>query len=312
MKKHISLILILLLLCAIQIPALAAPGSPEFENWYVLCGMSGWDFEDTTYNKTTNQLTVVSDHLEPGTKLQIHSFDTTTNKYLLVADDKNFKPKGDGYVYVTEEELKSNFIAVDQVVPAEQGQELATDVTCVITSDNGVMLRQGPAKTFPRFLVVPTNAQVVFRYTYSYGGYHWGFITYKGQDGWICTDFTRTLSGSPVPVAEPTTPQAEVSSGETETDATEVTSSEPLTPPNIDSPEVTTAPDNDTETSESPVSIPDNNQDQYFAVSTRRERTEQNNSLFSEGNYIILVCCLCAVVLALSCVVVMLIVKRKK
>ena len=281
--------MVLVILCAFHSTALADLGMPDFQDWYVVCGLDGWDFDDEAYDNRADTYVTVRDHLEPGTRLMVYSYYEPTKTYHLVADDKNYTPKGKGFVYVTEEELEKNFFEYKETVPAEKGQKLDEDVICVVTSDDGVVLRQGPARTFPSYCTVPYEAEIVYRYTYSYGGYNWGYTTYKGQTGWMCIDYTKKVEKDVAPVTE-TTPASTEPTPEPASQET-VPSDEPSNP-------------------STDVIVPDTVQTEN--VTTQVEQNDSGSGLMSETSYIILICALCAVVLALSATIILMIIKRKK
>jgi hypothetical protein len=290
MKKYLSFILALIIFCALQAPALADLGMSEFDNWNVVCGLSGWDFDEEMYDyENDGSVYTVHDHLEPGTKLSVHSFNESDNTYLLVADDKNYKPKGNGFVFVTEKELETDFIDLNKTVPREEGQKLGSEVKCVVSPEGGIVLRQGPAKTFPSYRNVPKGTQITYQYTYSYGGYNWGYTTYKGQTGWLCIDLTEEYVETPEPEPEPV--------------------KEPETEPDAPSEPVPVTPDAD---AEQPSAANETEAVLLDAAVPQEEQTENESGRMSNTSFTILICCICAAAIALAAMIILLIIKRRK
>ena len=269
MKKIVIFVITLLLMFSVSIPAFADLGASDFDNWYVICGPEGFNFVDTPDIGST--ATDLNDYLEPGTRLWVHSFNNTTNKYLLIVRDENHRTKGKGFLDVTESELDRYFISENETVNKEIGSELNEEVQCVVTSDVGIHLRQGPATAFKSYRVIPYKANISYKYTYRYGGYNWGYTTYKGQSGWTCIDYTEAY----VPTTQATTNST--------TKPTEKATTEAATQADTTQPDTTAE---DMQTTETPA-------------------------FFSNTGTVIVISCLLAVILALTAVLILLIIKRK-
>ncbi len=282
MKKCTALALILMLLFALQFAAFADLDEGDFEDWYVRCGTAGYAFVDQPYYGI-DENTDLHDFLEPGTKLRVHSYDSTEKTYLLVVDDDHHETKGSGFVYVTEAQLNKYFVGEKKAVRAENGTKLSRPVDCTVTPDVGVILRQGPATTYPSFRTVPKGTKLTYQYTLAYGGRNWAYTTYKGTNGWVCIDYT-----APVTTTAPTTTEATTTTAPTTTETTVNSTTFMITTTTTAAPKTSTAP-----------AEPD-------------EPADAADGFFSNTKTVVVVCCLCAVALALSATVILLIVKRKK
>ncbi len=226
MKKLVSVLLVCLLLFCMTVPAFADLGEPEFNNWFVVCGISGYNYNGIEYDYETGSQTPYTEFFEPGTKFQVHSFYDEDGTYTLVMDDTNHKVLFSGLIGVKEADLNRYFVNEGVTIPKESGKKLDKAVTAKITPRSGVVLRQGPATTFPRYTTIKQNTQVTYEYTYEYGGYHWGFVTYKGQTGWACTDYmeaTAEVSTTAATTAPTTAPTTEPSAAATTAPNTEAT-----------------------------------------------------------------------------------------
>lgn len=226
MKKIIAFGITLFLLFSMSIPVFADLGPADFDEWYVLCGTEGYYFEDVPdeYAPDYEQAGVdMHDYIEPGIRLWVYSFDNTANEYMLIIRDSNHKTIGRGFVDVPEADFEKYFIDEHDTIPEETGEKLPEEVECVVTADSGLVLRQGPARTFPSYQVIPSQANISYQYTFDYGGYHWGYTTYKGQSGWICIDYTEKIVPTTVPTTVPATtattaPATETDDAQTEPD----------------------------------------------------------------------------------------------
>lgn len=211
MKKLVSVLLVCMLLFCMAVPAFADLGEPEFKDWFVVCGISGYNHNGIEYDYETGSQTPYTEFFEPGTRFQVFSFYDEDGTYTLLMDDTNHKVKVSAMISVKESDLNMFFVNEGVTIPKESGKKLDKTVTAKITPRSGVVLRQGPATTFPRYTTIKQNTQVTYEYTYEYGGYHWGFVTYKGQTGWACTDYMEataeasTAAPTTAPVTEPAT-----------------------------------------------------------------------------------------------------------
>ena len=270
MKRIVAFVITLLLLTSVSLPAYADLDNGDFDNWYVLCGPAGYSFVDVPdlYQEDED----LHDYIEPGIRIWVHSFDSKTKEYLLVISDENHKNKGKGFAHVPEDDFEKYFIDEKKTVNKEVGEKLKEEVQCVVTSDIGIVLRQGPAKTFPAYRNIPHNANISYQYTFEYGGYHWGYTTYKGQTGWTCIDYTEkvvpTTESTTKPTTEPTTKMT------TESATEENTATADATAENVEA--------------------------------------SESSAFFSNTGTVIIISCLGAVILALTAVIILLLVKRKK
>ena len=259
---------------------------PAFDNWYVICGISGFDFDNYIYDYDNETSTEFRDHIEPGTKLQVYDF--YSGKYMLIINDENHKSKGRDIVYVTENEFEELFTEPLKTIDMEIGEKLENEVRCVVTSDIGLVLRQGPARTFQKYLVIPTDAEISYQYVYVYGGLNWGYTTYNGKSGWMCIDYTEIIADEP----ETNMEQDEIDKAAENitTEAEEENTDEEIT-------------------DEAAVIISEEPEEQIIITN---ENVESSPEFFASTTAVIVICCLGALVLALTAVVILLIIKRKK
>ena len=297
MKRITAFAVTLLLMFSLSIAAFADLGDSDFENWTVVCGPSGFSFVDVPdYDTAPNA--DLHDHLEPGLKLWVHSYDTDTKKYLLTIDgESGHKIKGSGFVHVTEAQLSKYFIGEKQAYSPKYTEKLDKKVECVVTPSVGVVLRQGPGTGYPSFRVIPQNTKLTYQHVYKGEKYNWGYVTYKGRDGWCCIDYTKTIETT----TEPTTAEPETT---TETTTEETTKPTTTTEVTIES--MTEATDEVTSASIIPLDAADP------GLATEPSGEPDATGFFGSTKNVILVCCVGAVILALTAVVVLLIVKRKK
>lgn len=295
MKKIATFTIVLLLLFSMAMPAFADLGDSDFDNWSVVTGPSGFSFVDVPYYDTPENADL-HDYLKPGTKLWVHSYDTESKKYLLTIDgESGHKIKGAGFVYVTESQLDKYFVGEKEAYSPRYTTKLDKKVECVVTPSVGVVLRQGPGTGYPSFRVIPQNTKLTYRYVYEGEKYNWGYVTYKGQDGWCCIDYTEKIEAT----TEATTAESEPTT-ETTTEPTTKTTTEPTT-------EATTDPVS--ESASAPI-IPLDAADPGLATEPVGEPDAAG--FFGSTKNVILVCCAGAVILALTAVVILMIIKKKK
>ncbi len=280
MKKIISVLIALLLAAVMYLPVYADMGGPIFDDWYVVCGVNGFDFDDFYYNDNDEEVKIHK-HIEPGIRLQVYDFIDDSQEYTLVIVDERFESKGRGIVSVRESELEKRFVDDKKTVSKETGKALEKEVNCVVTSNSGIVLRQGPAKTFKKYTVIPKDAKISYKYTYEYGGLHWGFTTYNGRSGWTCIDYTGSID--------------------------ETTSTTAVTIPST-----TVAQTQETTTEEHTAAVTTDAETVFAGTDEQSDAQEEGSGFFSNTKVVVVVCCLGAVILALTATVILLIVKRKK
>ena len=288
MKKFFALLIAGILLLGCTVPAFADLGEPEFDNWFVVCGLAGFDFTEQVPDYENNTSTTVHDHLEPGEKLQVYDYWEEDGTYLLIISNEDHASKGTMFVHVTESQLNNNFITLNKTLGPEVGKKLDQAVNCTVTADPGVVLRQGPAKTFPKYTTIPKNTALTYQYTYAYGGYNWGYVTYKGQSGWTCIDYTK----------------------ETAAQTTAPSTTAPTTAPTT-----TAAPSTDATTVIDGANAAQNNAAADTTAATDTAKKETKDGLFggmSKTTIIILFCCFAAIVLSIVGIAVLLVLKKKK
>ena len=276
MKKLAAVLLAFTLAALLPLTVFADLGEPVFDDWYLLCGMNGYDLEETIDPEENGETVLIREHIEPGTRYQVHSYDPDTREYLIVPEDDNYKPKGTGFITVTEDEMNRLFLDPTKVVKETTGKKLDKAVNCVVSSSAGVVLRQGPAKTFPKLLVVPSKAKLTYLYTYAYGGYNWGYTTYKDKDGWVCLDYTEAVTAAPTQAA--------------------LTQAAPTTQDTLTQADQTAPAAQDAVETDAGVTA---------------AQSAQSAPFFSNTSVVIIICCLGAVIIALCAVVILLIIKRK-
>lgn len=273
MKKFAAVLLSLIIIASSCIMAFADLGAAEFDNWYVVCGMDGFDFNDYAYDYEKDIEYNFPGHVKPGIKLQVHSFDSESKKYLLICSDENFEYKGNGFVNVTEAELNSKFIDATKTISKEKGEKLEKEVETKVTSDTGIVLRQGPSTNFKAYTTIPTKAKITYQYTYKYDGCNWGYVTYKGQSGWACIDYSEEITTTTTTTT--TTTATEITTAESETESV----------------------------SYSTETVPVNQEDLDAGVA---------ESFTSNTRLVIIICCAGAFIIAITAIVILLIVKKKK
>ena len=279
MKKIISVLIALLLAAVMYLPVYADMGGPIFDDWYVVCGVNGFDFDDFYYNDNDEEVKI-HEHIEPGIRLQVYDYIDDSKEYTLVIVDERFESKGRGIVSVRESELEKRFVDDKKTVSKETGKALEKEVDCVVTSNSGIVLRQGPAKTFKKYTVIPKDAKISYKYTYEYGGLHWGFTTYNGRSGWTCIDYTGSID--------------------------ETTSTTAVTIPS------TTVAQTQETTEEHTAAVTTDAETSFAGTDEQSDAQEEGSGFFSNTKVVVVVCCLGAVILALTATVILLIVKRKK
>ena len=290
MKKLVALVLSLIIIASLSIPVYADLGQAEFENWFIVCGMDGFDFQDRIYGQEPFE-----SHIEPGTRLRVHEFNEINQTYLLVISDDNYNTGGIGFVYVTEDQLDKYFLEDNKTVDKTIGSKKPKEIECTVTSNTGIVLRQGPATTFKAYTTIPHNAKISYQYAYKYGGYNWGYVTYKGTSGWACIDFAKATS---VTTVNPT------KSSNSTTAATSPTAT-------VSSADVIGT------TADNGISVISPNSDYSFTESVTGQENNPDNStskneFFSNTKNVIIVCCVGALIVAMSAVIILLLIQRKR
>ena len=282
MKKLVSVLLVCMLLLSMAVPAFADLGEPEFNNWFVVCGISGYNYNGIDYDYMTDTRTAYTEFFEPGTRFQVYDFYDAEGTYTLLMSDTNHKVKVSAMISVKESDLNTFFVNEGVTIPKESGQKLAKAVTAKVTPRVGIVLRQGPATTFPRYTTIAQNTQVTYEYTYEYGGYHWAFVTYKNYSGWACTDYMEASTEASTTAAPTTAPTTEPTTASTT--------------------ESTTAPTTAVVT------------DASTEVQNTAQEEEEKGLIFglSQTKLIILVCCAIAIMLSVIGLVVLFVTKKNK
>lgn len=290
MKKIIAAVLTLLVAMSMAVTAYADLGQGDFNNWYVVCGPQGFDFENHTYDGYVP----FDDRVEPGIKLFVHIYNKETKEYMLVIDDDRHEKDGYGFIDISESDFEKYFIEENETVSKENGKKLAKPVDGTVTSKSGVVLRQGPATTYKDYTVIPYNTKLSYQYTYVYGGYNWGFVTYKGQSGWVSIDFVSKNNSDVTTTATVTTTKVAATTDVTSTLQAEQT------------------------TDEAPfISVDSSSEDyaQQVIASTDTSASQNDDaqdSFFSNTKNVVIVCCMGAVIIALTAAVVLLLIQKKK
>ena len=280
MKKLIAVILAFSLVALLPLTVYADIDEPVFDDWFILCGVEGYDYDDYVFDEKTEDEIKVKAHLEPGTRYQVHSYDEESKEYLIIPADDNYNPKGRGFIDLTEAEMNKHFLDATKVVKKETGKKQDAETESVVTTKAGVILRQGPAKTFPKYLTVPFKAKLKYQYTYKYGGYQWGFTTYNGKSGWVCLDYTEAVATTP-----------------TTTKTQPTAKTQPITKEAVE----TIAPTDAA-----------NQTDEDETTANEFTTQAQAPNFFGNTTTVIIIACLTAVIVALSAVVILLIVKKKR
>ena len=298
MKKLVSVLLVCMLLLSMAVPAFADLGEPEFNNWYVVCGISGYNYNGIDYDYMTDTRTAYTEFFEPGTRFQVYDFYDAEGTYTLLMSDTNHKVKVSAMISVKESDLNMFFVNEGATIQKESGQKLAKATTAKVTPRVGVVLRQGPATTFPKYTTIPQNTQVTYEYTYEYGGYHWAFVTYKNYSGWACTDYMEasTEASTAAPTTAPTTtaPTTEPSAAATTAPNTEATTIVVTNTTSVGS---------------------DSVDGQNAGLKDNDAQKEEGSGLIgglSQTKLIILVCCAIAILLSVIGLVVLFVTKKNK
>lgn len=192
MKKIITALVTLVMLASLSITAFADLGAPEFDNWYVICGMDGYYYEDPDFGHGYEN-EVYKVNIKPGDKYQVYYYAKEVGKYRLI---------GKGDIMISESDLNSKFFDAKKTYDKTNGKKLDSEIKGNVTADGGLVLRQGPATTFPAYKTIPKNTELSYQYTYSYGGYDWGYVTYNGTSGWVATKY---INGTAVTTTTTTT-----------------------------------------------------------------------------------------------------------
>ncbi len=133
------------------------------------------------------------------------------NFYLTTAKLSDKNPGQDnwtfqGYIYIGE------FESGDIEPPTEE-----TEKQYIITSTNGVNLRDKPSTDGEKLTAIPKNVIITVTETTASQGYTWGKTQYNGFTGWCVLDFAEKISGEPTePTTQPTTESATETTEETE------------------------------------------------------------------------------------------------
>ncbi len=198
MKKLIAVIL------AFAFAALSAPAVladmviPTLEDWFVVCGVEGYDYQITDNSGDT--AVRVDKHVDPGIRFQVkETEDSGSGQFYLV-------PQNDtgATLTISEANLNKYFIDADKVVGKEAGNKQLKEAHCLVSAD-GAPLRQGPAETFQEYVVVPQDAGLAYQYIYESGGHQWAYTTYGGKTGWVRVDQTQKITPTTETTAPPTT-----------------------------------------------------------------------------------------------------------
>lgn len=293
MKKIIAAVLTLLVAMSMAVTAYADLGQAQFDNWYVTCGPQGFNFKNTRLVDDVGYVPY-EDRVEPGYRLYVHSFYSDEHEYTLVIDDDRADNDSYGILNISESDFEKYFIEENETVSKENGKKLAKSVDGTVTSKSGVVLRQGPATTYKDYAVIPYNTKLSYQYTYTYGGYNWGFVTYKDQSGWVSIDFVSKNNSEITTTATVTTTKVAATTDVTSTLQAEQT------------------------TDEAPFISVDSSSEDYTqqVIANSDNLASQNDdaqdSFFSNTKNVVIVCCMGAVIIALTAAVVLLLIQKKK
>ena len=286
MKKLTAVVLMLMVLMgAFGFGVYADMDDGDFDGWFVVCGPAGYSYDGLDYDYETERDIPYHEYLKPGTRLRVQEYDFASKKYMLVVDDDNFTSKGNGILHVTETQLDKYFSGDKKPFKKEYGTKLKKEVKCVVTADVGLMLRQGPAREYPAYKTIPYNTNLSYQYVVEGEDYNWGYVTYKGQAGWACIDYTKKIEAEP------------------ETTTTEPTTADETTT------EVSAEP-----TTEKPTEVTTEEAKQEVTTTTQPEEpeeAEEEPAFFSRTQNVIIAVCAGAVVMASTAIVILLIFKRK-
>lgn len=297
MKKLLAFLLAVLALStclALFVHADMDEGS--FDNWYVVVGPSGYSYNGYGYDDEKGEDFTYHEYLKPGIRIRVQEFSTQSKTYMLVVQDEKFESKGSGIFSVTDAQLEKYFIGEKKPYNKIYATKLKKEVNCVVTPSVGLVLRLGPDRNYPSFRVIPQNTKLTYRFVYEGEEYDWGCVTYKGQEGWVCLDYTEKIV--PETTAAPATQPA--------TEVTTEATTKPTTTMEVTIESTTEATD---EATSAPI-IPLDAADPELATEPSGEPDAMG--FFDSTKNVILVCCAGAVILALTAAVVLMIVKKKK
>lgn len=189
MKKTAAALIALLLIVSLTIPVFADLGQPEFDDWYLWCGMDGYDTEAHVIGYNPDGPNEWYRHIEPGERFQVHSF--YNGSYMVMALNDN-----GGYEYsisLTEKQMETYFLERNDVVDKSEGTKLPNAVKGKVNAQNGLILRQGPSTGFASYENMPIGTELTYQYTVTAGGRNWGYVTYRGKNGWCCIDYLDVI-----------------------------------------------------------------------------------------------------------------------
>lgn len=274
MKKILSVLFALMLFVLTGVTAFADMGEPLFGgDWYVICGVDGYDFMYDYYDDEKDALLKKPMHIDAGTKVLVYGY--FDDEYHLEAPKDNPKYKDIGLFSVSSSDFNKKFYASKKAVGKDRGEKLDKAVEGRVSADVGVVFRQGPGKSFSSYDLVPFNTKVKYQYTYkSDDGLNWGYVTYKGQNGWVCIDYVKEGS-------------------EELTTATTTTTTTTTSTSNIDE---------QTKAAETTNSV----------EPAKSVNAKTADGFFSNTKNVIIVCCVGAIILALVAIIVMLIIRQNK
>lgn len=321
MKKLIAVILVFII-AALLAPAVSADVEvPPFENWFVVCGVEGYEYQITDNSGDT--AVRVDKHVDPGIRFQVkETEDSGSGQFYLV-------PQNDtgATLTISEANLNKYFMDADKVVTKETGKKQFKEAHCLVSAD-GAPLRQGPAETFQEYVVVPQDAGLAYQYTYEYGGHQWAYTKYDGKTGWVRIDQTQKITPTTETTEPPTTVPdpgpVPVDSSSTAPDPSDRTP--PVVKPSPEKP--STNPAGSTAAGSTKAAVTkkgakpaasgnrhENNDafDDYGdaeLVELTASGTERAG-FFSKTKNVVIVCCVGAVILTAAAAVVLFIIKKK-
>ena len=162
MKKILAGVICLLMVFTAAVNVYADAAAPVINDWYVVCGPQGYEKDGII--------------IEPGTECLVLGYDIQIGGYHLKTKDVS--------VSVTDADFERLFIEVNETVSPEDGQKLDSQVKFIVSQDDGVDLRQGPADGFRYYDTVPKGTELKYQYTMTFGNDTWCYTSYMGIKGW--------------------------------------------------------------------------------------------------------------------------------
>ena len=187
MKKALSLIIAVLIISLSVLPAFADMGAPSIDPFDVYALPGGAvivDYDDVSHKVPT------------GGKITIIDKYTGSS-----GSDEYYGSYGDVYGVVD----MSHTIGAKEVVSRSYGDEEKKTVR--VTADVGLILRSGPNQNYEYLVLIPMDTKLTYSAVY-HDSMDWGFVTYKGQNGWVSLTYAEEVKEKETTTKKETTEKA--------------------------------------------------------------------------------------------------------